>query len=461
MRIGPFTIARTKAVPLRPLSPSSGGWWPVIRESFTGAWQANVEIRNETALAFFAVYACVKLIATDASKLCLRLVEQDRNGIWTDAESPAFSPVLRVPNHYQTIAQFVEWWMVSKLVTGNTYVLKRRDGRGIVDALYVLDPMRVTPLVTPTGDVYYQLKRDDMSGLSVETITVPANAIIHDRMVPLFHPLMGVSPLYAAGRAAAQGLGIQANSTNVFTNASRPGGVVLVPGAIDDTTAARLKEQFETNYGGANFGRVAVLADGMTYEPDKGVINAVDAQLIEQLKWSAENVCSCYGVPAYMIGVGPPPPYANVEPLLQQYHAQCLQGLLNHFEKCLEQGLGIVERLDDGTQYGTEFDVDDLIWMDTATKTKAALDSITSGGMSPNEARFKYYGLGPVTGGDTPYLQQQMWPLPQLASRPTPSAAPLPMAAPAPVSDEDDEDDDMQEAASFGSLLLKGITAHA
>ena len=86
MRIGPFTIARTKALPpLQPLSPSAGGWWPwgVIRESFTGAWQTNVEVRAATALSFYAVYACVRLISTDIGKMCLKLVEEDANYVWT------------------------------------------------------------------------------------------------------------------------------------------------------------------------------------------------------------------------------------------------------------------------------------------------------------------------------------------------------------------------------------------
>src|SRR5678815_4316739 len=118
-----------------------------------------------------------------------------------------------------------------------------------------------------------------------------------------------------------------------------------------------------------------------------------------------------------MIGVGPPPPYANIEPLLQQYYSQCIQSLLNAMELVLDEGLGIAERLPDGRQYGTEFDIDDLIWMDTTTRTKAAVDSISGSGMSPNEARKKYLGLGPIKGGQSAYMQQQNYSLEALAAR--------------------------------------------
>jgi phage portal protein BeeE len=187
-------------------------------------------------------------------------------------------------------------------------------------------------------------------------------------------------------------------------------------------------------------------------------MSAVDAQLIEQLKWTAETVCSCFHVPPYMIGVGPPPPYANIEPLLQQYYSQCIQSLLNAMELVLDEGLGIAEPLADGTQYGVEFDIDDLIWMDTATKTKAALDSIGSGGMSPDEARQKYFGLGPVKGGNTPYMQNQMWPLQQLAERQTPAAPALPaMPVVTPPADALSAD----QAASFLVEFTKALDLEA
>ena len=102
MRLFGYEITRAKAAPtgLQPAS-SAGGWWPLIREPFTGAWQRNREQTNEMILTFHAVYACVTLIASDVAKCRVRLVEQDANGIWVATESASFSPVLRKPNRYQ------------------------------------------------------------------------------------------------------------------------------------------------------------------------------------------------------------------------------------------------------------------------------------------------------------------------------------------------------------------------
>jgi HK97 family phage portal protein len=422
------------AAPVSSVGGRRGGWWPVIREPFTGAWQQNMEISAETSLTYSAVFACVTLIASDIAKLGLRLVEVDDDGIWTETTNPAFSPVLRKPNGYQNRIKFIEQWMTSKLIHGNTYVLNQRDNRGVVVALYVLDPTRVTPMIATTGEVFYELKRDDLVGVGLDTagqpldrIVVPAREIIHDKMVTLYHPLVGVSPIHACGVAASQGLSIQNNSAAFFKNGSQPSGILTTPQDLTDEQAADVKAKWQAGYTGDNVGQVALLSHGLTYE--QMAVNAADAQLIEQLQWTATTVCSCFHIQPYMISIGDPPPYANIEPLTIQYYSQCLQEKIENLELCLDEGLELPK------PYGTEFDLDDLMRMDSVSKNQAAATAINSGGMTIDEARKKYFDLGPVLGGDTPYLQQQYWPLAQLATRPVPA---LP-AAPAPAVVVDDE----------------------
>ena len=142
--------------------------------------------------------------------------------------------MLRRPNNYQNRIQFWENYILSKLSCGNTYVLKKRDARGVVNALYVLDPHRCRPLVSDDGAVFYQLDSDNLTGVEENTITVPAREIIHDRMNCIFHPLVGVPPIFASGRASQQGLNIQNNSIRLFKNASTPGGMLLAPGKLNE-----------------------------------------------------------------------------------------------------------------------------------------------------------------------------------------------------------------------------------
>ena len=400
-------------------------WWPTIHEPFAGAWQRNISLSVDTVLAHSTAWACVTLIANDIAKMRVKLVEEDEDGICTEVENSAYSPVLRKPNHYQNRIQFFKSWEISKLTRGNTYALKERDSRGVVTALYLLDAARVTPLVAANGDVFYQLGGDDLSGVGTGGVTVPAREIIHDLMVPLFHPLVGVSPVYACATAALQGLSIQDNSAAFFANGSQPSGVILVPKEISEDDANTLAASWYTKHGGANVGKIAILPGGMTYVPAGA--SAVDSQLVEQLRWTTETICGVFKVPAALIDSSHAAPYGNSEQLVQQYYSQCLQALMTAIELSLDEGLELARPL------GTEFNVDDLYWMDTATRTKAAADAIGSATLTPNEARRKYFGYGPLPGGDTAYMQQQNFSLAALAARDRTNPLAMPSAAEPPA----------------------------
>jgi len=408
----------------------TGAWMPIVREPYTGAWQNNDEIRLETALANPVVFRCVSLIASDIGKLPCRLVQLDSEGVWHETTSPAFSPVLRAPNRYQTPPQFFETWMISKLLWGNTYVLKDRDQRGVVTALYVLNPCKVKPLVAPDGAVYYELQSNELAGLAPTggPVVVPAREIIHDRWNCAYHPLVGLSPLYACGGAAQQGNAIQSASTAFFTAGGQPAGVMMPPpgvASIDQSTIDRMAAKWKA----VGPGSMAFMTSHLKYEPIGGT--AVDAELTAQYATTAKTIAGCFGVPISMVDSSQQPPYANNEASTLQYHSQCLQTHITAIEAGLDGGLELP------SPYGTEFDLDDLIWLDNATRTKSAHDAISAGAMSPNEARRKYFGLGPVPGGDSPFLQQQYYSLEALAMRdlsvPAPATPAVPLAVEQPA----------------------------
>lgn len=441
---GLFGKRETTEKAVSPVSASGSGWFSIF-ESFPGAWQRNVTVNYNSVMAFHAVFACQSLIASDIAKLPIMLVQKDQNGVWNEITNPAYSPVLRKPNHFQTWKQFVESWVISKLQTGNTYVLKERDLRGVVVALYVLDPKRVTVLVSDDGSVFYELQQDNLSSVPGGSVRVPAREIIHDRFNPIWHPLVGVSPLFAAGLAATAGLSIQEDAALFFQNGARPGGIISAPGAIGDDTAQRIKEYWTTNYTGSNAGKVAVLGDGMKYEAIRQ--KASDAQLVEQLKWSAEVVCSVYHVPPYMVGVGQRPAYDNVQSAKLDYFQQCLQTLIKDIVDLLDDGLGL-----DGVTIGVEIDIEDLMRMDMQSQMEVLEKS--KGKLTVNEMRRKL-NRGPVTGGDTVYLQEQDHSLEWLAKRDAlPIEAPEPAAAP-PAADNDNEM--TVQAGKAMIAILKGL----
>jgi HK97 family phage portal protein len=422
-----------------------------VREPYTGAWQKNDEWKAPTVLAHYAVYACVTLISNDIGKLRPRLMQLDANGIWTETTSPAFSPVLKKANAYQNHIQFKQWWQTSKLTHGNAYGLKQRDQRGVVTSIYLLDPCRVTVLVADNGDVYYQCNGDNLNELGSEGVTVPASEIIHDRMNCLFHPLVGISPLYACALAACQSLKMQNDSSTFFENGARPGGILSAPGAISDETAARLKAHWDANYTGTNAGKVAVVGDDLKFQQMR--MSATDSQLIEQFKLTAEMICTAFHVPGFKVGVGPMPAgTAKIADLNQIYYSDCLQSLIEEFEACMDDGLALPDR------YGVELDLDGLLRMDLGSLVETLKVAVGAGIMAPDEAR-KRLNMAPVEGGASPMIQQQNYSLAALAKRdasvdPFGTAQPA-VTPPAATPDPTQTDQQIQDSAKMLALLIE------
>lgn len=401
-RFARWLVAKALSGGLQNVSPTNWmNWWGPIREPYSGAWQQNVVSNPDTnILQNSAVFACVTGIASDIGKMRIKLMTND-DGIFSEVESQSpFLSILRKQNHYQTRIEFLEQWIVSKLLQGNTYVLKKRDLRGMVDAMYVLSPLRVKPLVAPNGDVYYECHPDNLSELP-EVVVVPASEIIHDRCTPLWHPLVGVSPLYACAISATMAQSIQANSTNFFGNGSTPRFVLIAPGAISQNTADLLKSQFQANFSGSNAGKVAVLGDGMKLETVQLTNEA--SQLEEQLRWTVEDVARAFHYPRWKLTGDMPAYAAKPEVLTMQYYSECLQTLIERIELLLDEGLGIED-----AGYNSELDTDNLWRMDT----QSLYDTINAGKnwMTTNEQRFKA-NLPRVKGGDEIFKQQQDIPL--------------------------------------------------
>lgn len=402
MKIFGLTIQRSamNATPVR-----SRSFFGAVLEGFTGAWQKNMKVDPpQNLLAFSAVFACVNRIAADIGKLGISLKTYS-NEIGTKNEKSPYLAVLKKPNHYQNRIKFIEQWVSSKLLYGNTYVLKERDRSGIVVKMHILDPQLVMPLMADDGSVFYSLNQDKLIGLEAPQ-TLPASEIIHDRHICLFHPLVGISPIYACGVSATMGNIIQRNSAEFFAGNSKPSGLLIAPGNISPEEAKRMQENW--NKARQSGGGIQVMANGLKYEPM--TINAGDSQLIEQLKWTVEDVARAFNVPLFKINAGPAPTYNNIEALNQAYYSDCLQTLMETIELCLDEGLELPEGM------SVDFDLSGLLRMDTTARYEAHSKAIGAGWMSPNEAR-QAENLPPVKGGDTPYLQQQNWSLAQLDKR--------------------------------------------
>ena len=396
-------------------------------ETYPGSWQENADHNQhrakKNALSHSAVYTCINSITSDFAKLPPRVMRpRDGGGGREVHASHPLTRLLKKPNRYQTSLQFLQHYLSSKLWTGNAYVLLFRDARGVVDSMHVLDPMSVTPSITSEGEVWYHIKASVLHGIAEDTY-IPQRNIIHDRGVTLFHPLIGVSPLYAAAVSAGIGNSISANSEIFFDNMSRASGTLTAPGEIPPTTATRLKREWDGNYTGLGFGKVAVLGSGLTWTPL--TMTAVDAQLIEQLRWTVEDIGRVYRVPGFMLG-DTKITYRNSEQAARYYFQGCLSYHIEAAEQCMEQKF----ELSGGTEI--KFDLSPLFRMETDLRYETHAKALNSGIKSIDEVRGEE-DLPPVKGGKEPRLQMQYVPLSMIDQLVAQNGTPKPGAPAAPA----------------------------
>lgn len=406
MKLFGFTISREKA-----LNTVGGTWrnaWRVISEPWAGAWQKNQEEKQGDLITYPTLYACISRIASDIGKLPFSLRQRERNGVWMEVDNPAYSPVLRKPNAFQTAAQFREHWAITKLTQGNAYVLKRRDDRGVVTALYVLDPTRVLPMVSDAGNVFYQLQTDSLNtlpeGYPADQLIVPASEIIHDRCMTVHHPLIGVPPLAAAHWPALKNMKIMRSATEFFANNAQPGGLLTAPAGMTEHDAKAVQDYWNNEFTAGKSGKVAIIGADMKFTPF--AMKSIDAQMVEQMRYSDEQICQPFGIPPFKVGIGTIPSGLGVDGLNQLYYADALQTHIEHMEVLLDDGLRIARPL------GVELDLEPLLRMDEGKRAEVAVKLVGGGVETPNEGRLRF-NRAPLAGGDTVYMQQQDMPLEQ------------------------------------------------
>lgn len=418
--------------------PQRGGWWRII-EPFTGAWQRNMSEDHGTLVTYPTLYACIMRIATDMGILPFQLKARDGNGIWNITSSAAYDPVLRKPNDYQTAQQFREAWALSKLIQGNTYALKRRDARGVVVALYILDPTRVLPMVSETGQVFYKLQHDRLNRLSESLsemdLTIPASEIIHDRCITMHHWLIGVPPLCAAYWPALKNLKILKSSADFFGNNAQPGGILTAPAGMNEDDATRIKAYWDSANTDGNAGKVAVIGADLKFT--SFAMKGADSQLIEQMRYSDEQICQPFGIPPFKVGIGSIPAGLGVDAINLLYFENALQTHIEAMENLLDEGLKLPPDI------GLWMDLEPLLRMDVSRQAEVVTKLIGGKALTPDEGR-KKLGYGPTGGGGTLWGQHQDYPLGTLAERNDLNPAPQPT----PSTDDDIE----EQARMFGAL---------
>lgn len=220
--------------------------------------------------------------------------------------------------------------------------------------------------------------------------------------------IIGYSPIQMAKQSLALGLAAEEFAGRFYSNDARP-GIALKLGPefdYDEEAKKRLAESFDARHAGlSNKHRTAVLDEGMGIEQIG--FPAEDAQLIEQQRWSVEQVARIFNIPPHMLHHLERATFNNIEEMGLNFVTYSLRPWLVRWEQQIKMQL-----LRDDANHFAEFNVDGLLRGKLEDRMKAYWQMFQMSGISPDEIRAKE-NLNPLPDGlgERYYFPQNMSPV--------------------------------------------------
>lgn len=420
------------------------GWLPA--GSALNFWQMGQNPRSYASHSAM-VEACVSAYAQTAAMCPPDHWRSTEDGGRQRVSNSALSRILKRPNKYQSISDFILNLTAGLYDEGNAYALALRNDRFEIAELHLMSPRSCSAYVGEGGEIFYALGGNEIVDRMIGGgIMVPARDVLHVRLRTRRHPLKGETPLAAAALDIAASDAMMRQQIQFYLNQARPGTVLSTDMVLTKDQIDLIRQKWNEQSKGLNAGGTPILTAGL--KPHQLASPAKDAQLAEILKMSQEHVALAFRVPLQILGIGGTP-FASTESLMQAWVASGLGFALNHIEEALGQLFNLRGMPDEYV----EFDTEALLRSALKDRIEALARGVQGGIYSPDEARAKE-SLPKVPGGHggEPRVQQQVVPLSWTEPAPP---APEPPAAPS----EPDGDDTERAVAAIRMKFAGGLYA--
>ena len=406
-----------------------GGWLSATAGRYLNYWQMGYgAVAGGESSAM--VEACVGRYAQTVA-MCATEGDHWRklaNGGRERVSNSALSRILRRPNDYQSISDFM-MNLTRRLYThGEAFAVAIRNDRQEISELHLM--MNGMAMIAVDGSIFYSLSGNEIVERRFDlTAPIPARDVLHVRLHTPRHFLKGVSPILANTLDLAMSSAALNQQIAFYVNQARPSFMLETDQqlTVEQTNALRASWNAQTK--GENAGGTPILTWGLKAKPLPG--NARDGQLAEMLKMTDQNIALAFQMPLQVLGMGGTT-FASTELLMQSWIASGLGFCLNH----IEESLGLLFRLKGVPDEYCEFSTRALLRSAYKERIEGLARGVISGIYSPDEARASE-DLAEVEGGHgaMPRVQQQVVPL-SYGTDMKPPAAP----EPAPVEPDEDED---------------------
>ncbi|MEV4863262.1 phage portal protein [Streptomyces ossamyceticus] len=253
---------------------------------------AGVPVSETTALRASPVWRAVSLIAGVSSALPLPTYKEGTR------EKQPFE-LLRNPHPDLTPVELWRFAYLYRVLWGNTYIQKVRNGAGQVKELWPVSADRVhverirPDEANPSGKLF-----DVVDDWGVSHVWTP-HQMLHIPGLG-YDGVTGCSPV----RLATQGIGLaqaaEKSAARLFGSGNMIGGVLQTEQRLDADQAARLKERWKAKMSGVhNSHEVAVLDSGASFKPVQ--MPNTDAQFLESRQFQVTEIARMFGVPPFLL----------------------------------------------------------------------------------------------------------------------------------------------------------------
>ena len=374
---------------------------------------SGIKVGPTSALGDPRVLCAVQGIAFDIAKVPLNIYRKQNKRITIPYKSPLWKVVRRKPCSFMTSFDWKVYIMFSLLLQGNSYCYKEYTGAGMLKALIPINPSRVTLFEAEDGDIFYRISgggRFERSLIPTDIengggIMIPAERIWHQKYLPQGSGLIGATPITLARNAIGVSLSQLKMSSSMAKSGAKLSGVIKHPKRMRKGTADRVRAQWANNYEGVEkAGRTAVLEEGMEFQPIS--MSAVDAQFIEQMKFSVLDICRIFRItPTKMMDLSRST-YNNNE---QESLSYVTDTLMPHYER-FEESLNVSLLSDEqAVDHYFEFDISRLTRGDTKAQVEQDTKYVQNGIVNRNEVRERL-ARDPYDHGNEFLIPQNMAP---------------------------------------------------
>jgi HK97 family phage portal protein len=326
------------------------------------------------------------------------------NGGRERVTNSALSRIMRRPNDYQSISDFLLNLTRRLYERGETFALAVRNARAEIIELHLMREGSAT--VAEDGSIFYSLQGNEIIEQRLDlSYPVPARDVLHIRLHTPRHPLKGASPIMAAALDLAMSDAALNQQIAFYLNQARPSFLLTTDLPLKREQAQELRQWWDQQTQSENAGRTPILTNGL--KAQSIATSAVDAQLAEMLKMSDQNIALAMRIPLQILGIGGTT-FANTELLMQSWIGTGLGFTLNH----IEEAFGQLFQLRGVPDEYLELDTRALLRSAYRERIEALARGVISGIYSPDEARASE-DLPAVPGGvgKQPRVQQQVVPL--------------------------------------------------